>query len=168
MTLNYMQIKKVKDFFYNEEKVLSPKEIMEICVVPTSKLEFKNHEEEKFEKVMKKLAMIDENRENKKRKTYSITDAGIVWRNIYGSSFDGVDCKICENKKISFDKRKEWHMAHIVPFSKDGSNELDNLRPICATCNLSMRNNNLVDYCKKKYTEKFDQIMKELKIENFF
>jgi hypothetical protein len=40
----------------------------------------------------------------------------------------------------------EFHSAHIIPKSKGGDSNIENLRPICSLCNLSMGNKNLIDF----------------------
>lgn len=43
-----------------------------------------------------------------------------------------------------------WHCSHVIAHSKGGSNSVDNLRPCCRTCNLSMGDQNLYSYIKEK------------------
>lgn len=38
-----------------------------------------------------------------------------------------------------------FHVGHNIPHSKGGSIEIQNLRPICAQCNLSMSDNYTID-----------------------
>ena len=47
-----------------------------------------------------------------------------VWRR------DGERCQLCS------ETNGPWHIDHIFPYSKGGSNSLENLRILCATCNL--------------------------------
>lgn len=52
-------------------------------------------------------------------------------------------CKVkwCENKITPFD----FEVGHNVPVSKGGTNDIDNLRPICAKCNKSMGDTYTID-----------------------
>ncbi len=61
-----------------------------------------------------------------------------VWINTIGRKFKS-KCTIswCSNIITPFD----YHCAHIIPESKNGSTTLDNLIPTCSKCNLSMSNN---------------------------
>ena len=52
-------------------------------------------------------------------------------------------CKVkwCENTITPFD----FDVGHNVPVSKGGTNDIDNLRPICAKCNKSMGDTYTID-----------------------
>ncbi len=60
-----------------------------------------------------------------------------VWIKYVGKQFE-VKCPInwCENKISVFD----FHVGHNIPESKGGKTDIENLRPICSRCNLSMGN----------------------------
>lgn len=60
----------------------------------------------------------------------------------------GNKCIICGNKDITID--------HIIPVSKGGTNDIDNLQPLCKSCNSSKGNKTMEDFLnylerKKKY-----------------
>lgn len=59
------------------------------------------------------------------------------WIKYFGKKFEH-KCYIswCENKITVFD----FHVGHDKPESEGGTLDIDNLRPICARCNLSMSN----------------------------
>jgi hypothetical protein len=61
-----------------------------------------------------------------------------VWRNAYtlpnGKCYIENNCYCC-GVLITFEN---WHAGHIVAQSKGGSNLPENIRPVCASCNLSM------------------------------
>lgn len=52
-------------------------------------------------------------------------------------------CKVkwCENNITPFD----FEVGHNIPVSKGGTNDIDNLRPICAKCNKSMGDTYTID-----------------------
>jgi hypothetical protein len=58
-----------------------------------------------------------------------------VWLIHMGQKYSTI-CPVrwCQNKITVFD----FHVAHNIPESKGGSQDLSNLRPICVRCNLSM------------------------------
>lgn len=58
-----------------------------------------------------------------------------VWITNFGKKFEHV-CYIkwCTNKINVFD----YHVGHNIPESKGGRMCLENLKPVCARCNLSM------------------------------
>lgn len=60
------------------------------------------------------------------------------WITIFGKTFEN-KCyvKWCKNKINVFD----FHVGHDQPESKGGTLDIDNLKPICARCNLSMSDN---------------------------
>lgn len=60
-----------------------------------------------------------------------------VWVKYNGEKFRET-CYVnwCENKISVFD----FHVGHDKPESRGGRLDIDNLRPICARCNLSMGN----------------------------
>jgi hypothetical protein len=57
-----------------------------------------------------------------------------IWRKSYGSSLDGI-CTMCKQNLISVFR---FHCAHVLAVVKGGTNDIDNLAPICDSCNLSM------------------------------
>ena len=61
-----------------------------------------------------------------------------VWIQVFGRIFDK-KCYIkwCQNTINVFD----FHVGHDIPESKGGTLTIDNLKPICARCNLSMSDN---------------------------
>lgn len=99
----------------------------------------------------------------RKRKIFSIKDNGITWENIFGKNYEAT-CKICEKNKMEALNKETWHMGHIVAFAEGGSDDLDNMRPICVECNKSMGKKHLVEYCKEKYPDRWKKILMELKI----
>lgn len=53
---------------------------------------------------------------------------------------DGNRCQICGVK--CNDGIHKIHFDHIIPWSKGGETTLDNLRVLCADCNLALGNDN--------------------------
>lgn len=54
-----------------------------------------------------------------------------VWKNYYGDTLRS-KCKACDIREINC---FECHYDHIQPISKGGTTTLDNLQPLCETCN---------------------------------
>ena len=60
------------------------------------------------------------------------------WLTVVGKKYES-KCYVnwCNNIMTVFD----FHVGHDIPESKGGTLDLDNLKPICARCNLSMSDN---------------------------
>jgi hypothetical protein len=69
-----------------------------------------------------------------------------VWNRYFGKSETGL-CPICD-KKIRVGKNG-FHCGHIISEANNGVTEVDNLRPICADCNINMGAKNWDDYIKE-------------------
>lgn len=67
-----------------------------------------------------------------------------VWKTHCGDSLTGA-CYCC-SEKLEFNN---FHMSHVVAKAIGGTDDSSNLRPCCATCNLSMGIENLYTYKKK-------------------
>ena len=65
-----------------------------------------------------------------------------VWLKYNGRKYE-VKCNIkwCKNNISVFN----FHVGHNIPESKGGGMDIENLRPICSKCNLSMSNNYSID-----------------------
>jgi len=64
------------------------------------------------------------------------------WIQSFGKSFEH-KCYVswCDNLINPFD----FHVGHDVPESKGGTLDVNNLKPICARCNLSMSDNYTIE-----------------------
>lgn len=83
--------------------------------------------------------------ENKKKAVpKKIRDA--VWIEYTGVTFAG-KCYACG---VAIDYTTGWHCSHVVAESKGGNISVENLRPCCRHCNLSMGNQNLYVYIDRK------------------
>ena len=69
-----------------------------------------------------------------------------VWRQYNGENFTA-PCYTCGEKQI--DVTESWHAGHVIPESKGGPTSIDNLRPICASCNLSMHDTDMRVFVKQ-------------------
>jgi 5-methylcytosine-specific restriction endonuclease McrA len=67
-----------------------------------------------------------------------------VWVVYAGKNFK---CKCyCCQKDINI---QNWECGHVESEYNNGSNTCDNLRPICSTCNKSMKNENMIEFVKR-------------------
>jgi 5-methylcytosine-specific restriction endonuclease McrA len=83
-------------------------------------------------------------KQTKRRKRMCAKKREKVWKDYYGDQFT-VDCS-CKQVKID---PFNFEVGHITAKSKGGSDLLDNLIPICTSCNRSMGTQNLVVFYKK-------------------
>ena len=97
--------------------------------------------------VKKKYKLIEkQNKEKTKRKTIPKSVKDKLWDDTYGPSKGEAECYVC-NCIIN---SKKFDCGHIVSVKNGGSDSIDNLKPICSTCNKSMGIENLEDF-KSKY-----------------
>lgn len=61
-------------------------------------------------------------------------------------------CPYCKTK-LHKTKRNSFHVDHVMPLSKGGSNEIENLQLLCPTCNLSKH-----DKLPEEFAAKFNKL----------
>jgi hypothetical protein len=90
-----------------------------------------------------------------KRKKYKLskTIRQLVWKQYVGMQIGETLCVCCKSNTINcFD----FQCGHIVARANGGNDTVDNMRPICLTCNGSMGTMNMRDFaervCKVKIT----------------
>jgi len=76
-----------------------------------------------------------------KRKNIPQKIRQMTWRQYIGSSMDG-KCWSCGNP-ITFEN---WHAGHVKPHCEGGPDTVENLRPLCPTCNFSMGRKHMANY----------------------
>jgi hypothetical protein len=70
----------------------------------------------------------------------------LVWEIYNKKSYEG-KCYCCGDT-IYY---KNFHVGHNKAHAKDGSDKISNLRPICASCNQSMKTISIEEYRKKYF-----------------
>ena len=68
-----------------------------------------------------------------------------VWRIYFKNKITGL-CQCCKIEKISY---ASFHSGHIKSEKLGGSTSLENLRPVCMMCNLSMGQMDMDEFIKK-------------------
>ena len=72
-----------------------------------------------------------------------------IWNRHIGKEFREGPCAVCgQHIKI-----EHMHAAHVISVANGGTNHVDNLRPCCATCNLSMGVRNLDDFRREFFAQ---------------
>jgi 5-methylcytosine-specific restriction endonuclease McrA len=70
-----------------------------------------------------------------------------VWNSYIGKKIGETEC-LCCGIQIIEKGTSSYHCGHIIPESKGGENTIENLRPICSDCNLSMSDMNMLEFMK--------------------
>lgn len=73
-----------------------------------------------------------------------------LWKRHYGEVWWG-KCTVSWCTTIFPVLSSEWHAGHNIPESKGGTTAINNLRPICASCNLGMGSDLTIDEWDLKY-----------------
>ena len=66
-----------------------------------------------------------------------------VWEKYMGPMIHGL-CFVCEHTPITFGVNVEY--GHVLAVANGGADTVENLRPICGSCNKSMGTQNLLEY----------------------
>jgi len=104
--------------------------------------------EKKIKEIRDKYALkknID--KEKPKRKTIPKSVKDTLWDSSFGREAGVGDCYCCKKHIYS----RSFHAGHIVSVHDGGNNNIDNLKPICAECNLSMGTQNLEEFKNMYY-----------------
>ena len=78
-----------------------------------------------------------------KKKTVPKVVRDLAWAKWIGDDVAKTKCMCCGINEI---KMNSFHCGHIMAVVNGGKTTVDNLRPICAACNLSMGAENMVDF----------------------
>jgi hypothetical protein len=88
---------------------------------------------------------------NEKRKALPQKLRALVWNTYIGNKHGTGKCWCCKDKII---EQMDFHCGHVNSVKDGGTNEIINLRPVCAPCNLSMGTTNMIDFMKTLGTDK--------------
>jgi hypothetical protein len=83
---------------------------------------------------------------SKKKEPIPAAIKTLVWNKYIGEKVAEAKCMCCRVTTISM---RHHHCGHILSEKYGGSVTIDNLRPICANCNLSMGGMNMADFVSK-------------------
>ena len=84
--------------------------------------------------------------EKKRRKTIPKKIKNDIWYRNFGESYNGF-CWVCNDKINVFN----FDCGHIQSVKNGGSDNIDNLNPLCSKCNSSMGTQNMIEYKKQYY-----------------
>jgi hypothetical protein len=92
----------------------------------------------------------------RKRKQFSPKERLIIFKMYVDSNIEIYedkdiriyDCVCCNQQPITL---KNFDVGHIEAFSKGGSDDFDNVRPICGNCNGAANNKNMILFQRERY-----------------
>ena len=84
--------------------------------------------------------------ESVKKKSIPKVVKDLAWNKWVGEDVARTKCLCCGVNEI---KMSSFHCGHVIAEANGGSMTVDNLRPICAACNLSMKTENLDEFKKR-------------------
>ncbi len=99
--------------------------------------------QELINKLNKKL---DQNNKTSKKTKISVTLKRKVWHKWIGIQIGQTKCLCC---KITDIEQFNFSCGHVIPESKGGTLDVENLRPICTSCNSSMGNENMFEFMRR-------------------
>jgi len=89
----------------------------------------------------------EEKKENKKKKQSIPKNVRmIIWNHYIGEDIIKHKCLCCKKVTIS---NTNFEVGHVLSEKNGGTHEINNLRPICFSCNHSMGPENMVDFVVK-------------------
>ena len=72
----------------------------------------------------------------------------LVWHTYIGKEVGLAKCLCCKNKEIT---QMDFDCGHVVAESRGGVTTVNNMRPICAKCNRSMKAMDMNDFIEKYF-----------------
>ncbi len=81
-----------------------------------------------------------------RKKSIPLTLKRKVWAKWIGENIGKIKCPCCKLTDIT---QMSFSCGHIIPESQGGQLTVDNLRPICTSCNSSMNTQNMHDFISK-------------------
>jgi len=116
-----------------------------------------NEKKKSFGKKEKSFGKKEKSSEKYKKKNIPKSLKIDVW-NKYFSKLSG-KCICCGIRKIS---AISYEAGHIVAEKEGGKTDVNNLVPVCGTCNKSMSIKNLKSFMKESYNRDFDAVVSKL------
>jgi len=106
----------------------------------------KQQEEETQLKKQKEFEKIKQQDIKNKKQVIPKNIKVIVWNHYIGENIIHHRCLCCKKVLIS---NTSFHVGHVISEKDGGTHEINNLRPICSSCNHSMGSENMIEFVKK-------------------
>lgn len=84
----------------------------------------------------------------KRKETIPAPVKALIWEKYIGKEKGEGECYCCGRKNITM---REFQAGHIIPEHHGGPPTVENLRPICSSCNQSMGTQNMHNFIKKYF-----------------
>ena len=147
---NIMFIKSIKYeeslTIQEEENIKNDKIIEEQEEKENIKKRIKKQEQEEKIKNDKIIEEQEEKIKNQKKKNIPKNVKTNIWNTYIDANIPRHKCLCCKKSIIL---NTEFHVGHVISEFHGGTLEINNLRPICASCNYSMGTMNMVEYIVK-------------------
>lgn len=130
----------------HEKMLKSPKDTIEFSdglVFEIHDPELESSSEEDSEDDLSPESPLRQEKKHSRRVSIPSKVRQLTWRQYIGSSMDG-ECWCCGDD-ITFEN---WHAGHVLAYTHGGKNTVHNLRPLCASCNLSMHDVHMADFIR--------------------
>lgn len=98
--------------------------------------------------IQTKTGFVIKKRKKNRKKNIPRTLKKKVWEKYIGDNIKSL-CLCCKTNEINY--IDNWSCGHVIAEANGGDLSIDNLRPICIPCNLSMNTMNMNDFIEKYY-----------------
>ncbi len=78
-----------------------------------------------------------------KKKKFSLTKKKIIWNTYFDEQIGKAKCYCCNITEIV---QISFNCGHVISEANGGTDNIDNLRPICQSCNSSMGTKNMFEF----------------------
>ena len=140
-TITEETVKKVKEKKNKDEEITSIKD-KPLAANSEQKIEESDESKEKEKEKEKENIRITETKKMAIPKKVK-TD---VWNTFIGPNINAHKCLCCLKTTIT---NTDFHVGHVLSEANGGNLNIDNLRPVCASCNYSMGTMSMKDYVIK-------------------
>jgi len=89
--------------------------------------------------------VLDVDSQTQRRRPLPTSFRDCVWNHYIGEDINKHRCLCC--KKVVINNR-QFQVGHVISVRDGGTDEINNLRPICAPCNHSMGTKNMIEFVK--------------------
>ena len=94
------------------------------------------------------------NNNNKRRSIPKIIKDNL-WNKTFTEKSGLGQCFVCKGKITS----RSFDCGHVISVANGGTDQLDNLQPVCSTCNKSMGTQNMIEFKQQYFKEKTPKLM---------